>query len=179
MTALADAECGLEDSLRRAQGGDHDAFAAIIEEYQSVVFGIAWNFFADRWMAEEVAQEVFLQLYRNLPSIDSPSHLLFWLRQVASRKCIDALRRSGPKRISLDDVDLPVSPKVADPLIARRVRRRIATLPEMQRIILTLRYQEDLGPSEIGRVVGIPENTVKSYLHRALEALRKEFGGKS
>jgi len=61
--------------------------------------------------------------------------------------------------------------------VARRLRGLIAALPDMQRLVLTLRYQEELGPAEIGRIVGIPENTVKSYLHRALTALRKEFGG--
>lgn len=179
MTALAGVENGLDHFLRRAQEGDHDAFAEIIEEHQSIVFGIAWNFFADRTTAEEIAQDVFLQLYRNLSGIHTPSHLLFWLRQVTSRKCIDALRRSGPKRVSLDDVSLPVSPQVSDPFLARRIRQRIAALPDMQRMILTLRYQEELGPAEIGRIIGLPENTVKSYLHRALEALRKEFGGHS
>src|SRR5437016_6400258 len=176
MTALAGAETGVDQSLRYAQEGDHDAFAAIIEEYQSIVFGIAWNFFGDRSRAEEIAQDVFLQLFRSLPAIHSTSHLLFWLRQVTSRKCIDELRRSGPKRISLDDVDLSVTPRLIDPLVARRVRQKIAALPDMKRLVLTLRYQEELGPGEIGRIVGIPENTVKSYLHRALDALRKEFG---
>ena len=177
MTALADAPGSNDDLLQRAREGDHDAFAAVIEEHQSIVYGIAWNFFADRWIAEEVAQEVFLRLYRNLASIQSTTHLLFWLRQVTSRKCIDSVRRRGPRRVSLDDVELSVNPRIADPLLARRLRNRIAALPDMQRIVLTLRYQEELGPSEIGHVLHMPENTVKSCLHRALTALRKEFGG--
>ena len=177
MTAIADAECEVKDTLRRAQQGDHDAFAAIIGDYQGVVFGIAYNFFPDRAVSEEIAQDVFLQLYKNLAAIHSPSHLLYWLRQVTSRKCIDEMRRSRPRRVNLDDLDLSVTPRLIDPLIARRLRGLIAALPDMQRLILTLRYQEELGPSEIGGIVGIPENTVKSYLHRALTALRKEFGG--
>ena len=164
-----------EDSLSRAQRGDHDAFAAIISDYQSVVFGIAYHFFNDRAVAEEIAQDVFLQLYRNLAAIHSRRHLLYWLRQVTSRKCIDETRRSGPKRVHLDDVDVSVTPNIVDPLIARRLQERIAALPGIQRLVLTLRYQEELGPVEIGLLVGMPENTVKSYLHRALTALRKEF----
>ena len=177
MTAIADAECAVEDTLRRAQHGDHDAFAAIISDYQGVVFGIAYNFFPHRALAEEIAQEVFLQLYRNIAAIHSPPHLLYWLRQVTSRKCIDEMRRSGPRRVNLDDLEIAVTPRLIDPLIARRLRELIAALPDMQRLILTLRYQEELGPADIGRIVGMPENTVKSYLHRALTALRKEFGG--
>lgn len=177
MTALADAPCVTDDLLQRAREGDHDAFAALIEEHQSIVYGIAWNFFGDRATADELAQDVFLQLFRNLASIQSRSHLMFWLRQVTSRKCIDSVRRRVPRRVSLDDVELSVSPRVADPFLAKRLRQRIAKLPDMQRIILTLRYQEELGPAEIGELLHMPENTVKSCLHRALTTLRKEFGG--
>ena len=173
MTAIA--ETAADDSLARAREGDHDAFAALIEEYQSIVFGIAFHFFGDRARAEEIAQDVFLQLYRSLPAIQSLSHLQHWLRQVTSRKCIDEVRRRGPHRVDLDDVDLTVAPNSADPFLTRRLRARIDRLPDLQRLILTLRYQEDLGPTDIGRTLGLPENTVKSYLHRALTALRKEF----
>ncbi|HUJ16194.1 MAG TPA: RNA polymerase sigma factor [Thermoanaerobaculia bacterium] len=173
MTALA--ESAADDILGRARDGDHDAFAALIEEFQSTVYGIAFHFFADRAIAEELAQDVFLQLYRSLSAIQSRTHLAHWLRQVASRKCIDAVRKRAPRRESLDDVELSVPPNTPDPFLTRRLQKRVAKLPDLQRLILTLRYQEDLGPSEIGRTLGMPENTVKSYLHRALTALRKEF----
>ena len=174
MTAIA--ETAADDNLLlRAQSGDHDAFAAIIGEYQNVVYGIAYNFLAERAVAEEIAQDVFLQLYRSIAAIHSHSHLLHWLRQVTSRRCIDQTRRRMRHRVNIDDVNLSTSPQIRDPLLARRLRERIAGLPDLQRMILTLRYQEDLGPTDIGRTLGMPENTVKSYLHRALTALRKEF----
>jgi RNA polymerase sigma-70 factor, ECF subfamily len=163
-------------SLGRAQAGDHDAFAELIERHEAMVYSLAWNFFGDRGRAEEVAQDVFLQLYRNLGVIESESHLLFWLRQVATRRCIDQMRRTRMKAVSLDDaaevqsIDRPV-----DPLLDRRLRQLIRELPEMQRAVVTLRYQEDLDPSEICRVVGMPVNTVKSHLHRALQALRRKL----
>jgi len=178
MTALADTH-PTDHVLDQARAGDHDAFASLIEEHQSIVYGIAWNFFGDRSLAEELAQDVFLQLYRSLGTIQSRSHLVFWLRQVTSRKCIDAIRKRGPKRVSLADVELTVTPRPGDPLLTRRIRERIARLPDMQRIVLTLRYQEELGPVEIGELLGMPENTVKSCLHRALTTLREEFGGES
>jgi RNA polymerase sigma-70 factor, ECF subfamily len=169
-----------EATLRRAQAGDGDAFAALIGEHESMVFSIAWHFFADRNRSEEIAQDVFLQLYRNLERIESRAHLVFWLRQVTSRKCIDEVRRAGPRRVSLDDApDVPVSPAAADPLASRRLRELVASLPERQRLMVTLRYQEDLDPAEISRVTGMPVNTIKSHLHRALLALRKKMGVES
>ncbi|MEK6373552.1 MAG: sigma-70 family RNA polymerase sigma factor [Acidobacteriota bacterium] len=167
-----------DDVLRRAQSGDGDAFAVLVGDHESMVFSIAWYFFGDRNRGEEIAQDVFLQLYRNLDKIETRAHLVFWLRQVTSRRCIDEVRRAGPRRISLDDAgDLPVASAAAsDPLAARRLRQMIAALPQRQRIIITLRYQEDLDPSDIGRIVGMPVNTIKSHLHRAILALRKKMG---
>lgn len=180
MSALLTEVGDAEDVLRRARGGDDDAFAALVSDHESMVFSIAWHFFADRNRGEEIAQDVFLQLYRNLGKIESRAHLVFWLRQVTSRRCIDEVRRAGPRRISLDDApELPVAPSVHDPLAARKLRESIEGLPPRQRMVVTLRYQEDLDPSEIGRIIGLPVNTIKSHLHRALLALRKKMGVES
>ena len=180
MSALL-AEVGeSEEVLQRAKDGDGDAFASLVGDHESMVYSIAWHFFGDRHRAEEIAQDVFLQLYRNLARVETRSHLVFWLRQVASRRCIDEVRRAGPRRVSLDDApEVPVAPTVADPLAQRRLREMIAALPERQRIMVTLRYQEDLDPAEISRSVGLPVNTIKSHLHRALLALRKKMGVES
>jgi len=180
MSALP-AEAGESDAiLRRAKDGDDDAFAALVAKHESMVFSIAWHFFADRNRGEEIAQDVFLQLYRHLGRIETRSHLLFWLRQVTSRRCIDEVRRAGPKRVSLDDAyDVAVASAASDPLMTRRLREMVAALPERQRLIVTLRYQEDLDPADIGRIVGMPVNTIKSHLHRALLALRKKMGVES
>ncbi|MGZ5477434.1 MAG: RNA polymerase sigma factor, partial [Thermoanaerobaculia bacterium] len=127
--------------------------------------------------AEEISQDVFLQLYRSLDSIESPEHLTHWLRQVTTRRCIDVIRRSKLRAVPLDSiVDIESNDRVADPLFDRKLRTLIAELPDMQRIILTLRYQEDLDPSEICRIVEMPVNTVKSHLHRALQSLRSKLG---
>ena len=77
------------DILARAVRGEQDAFADLVRQHQRMVFSVVWNFFSDRALAEDVAQEVFLQLFQNLHAIESDSHLLFWLRRVAIRKCID------------------------------------------------------------------------------------------
>jgi RNA polymerase sigma-70 factor (ECF subfamily) len=180
MSALLTEVGESEEILRRAKNGDGDAFAALVAEHESMVFSIAWHFFGDRNRGEEIAQDVFLQLYRHLEKIESRAHLLFWLRQVTSRRCIDEVRRAGPRRVSLDDAqEVAVAPAVSDTLASRRLREMVAELPARQRLIVTMRYQEDLDPSDIGRIVGLPVNTIKSHLHRALLALRKKVGVQS
>ncbi len=180
MTAIAPESADLNppsaNVLARAQSGDHDAFAQLVSQHESMVFSLVYHFFGDRSRTEELAQDVFLQLYRNLETIESESHLLFWLRQVATRRCIDVTRRSRFRVVSLDDAaEVPAKQHLADPLFDRRLRKLVEELPEAQKAVLTLRYQEDLDPSEICRIVGMPVNTVKSHLHRALQALRRKL----
>lgn len=174
MTAIAAIE--RPDPLQRARGGDHDAFGELVAANQAMVFSIAFHFFGDRDRAADIAQDIFLQLYRNLDSISTPSHLVHWLRQVATRRCIDEVRRARLRAVPLDEVaELAAADRPADPLLGRTLRRLIGALPEMQRLVVTLRYQEELGPEEISRIVGMRVNTVKSQLHRALLALRRKL----
>ncbi len=171
MTAIA------AEPLDRARAGDGDGFAAIVSEHEAMVFSLAYHFFNDRPRAEEIAQDVFLQLFRNLDAIENPAHLKHWLRQVTTRRCIDLLRHSRLRAVPLESAEeLHTSDSGADPLLHRTLRRLIAELPEIQRVIVTLRYQEDLDPSEICRIVDMPVNTVKSHLHRALQSLRHKLG---
>jgi RNA polymerase sigma-70 factor (ECF subfamily) len=175
MTAIVPEAIEFPATLTRAQAGDHDAFAELVERHEAMVYSLAYHFFNDRSRAEEVAQDAFLQLYRNLATIETESHLLFWLRQVTTRRCIDQIRRAKMKAVSLEDVELRVVDRAADPFLDRRLKKFVQELPETQRAIVTLRYQEDLDPSEICRIVNMPVNTVKSHLHRALQALRRKL----
>jgi RNA polymerase sigma-70 factor, ECF subfamily len=178
MTAiLSEAVAEPLDALARARGGDHEAFAEIVVHHEAMVFSVAYHIFNDRSRAEEIAQDVFLQLYRSLDGIESPSHLVHWLRQVTTRRCIDQMRRMRLRPVSLEEAgELQSSDRHADPMLHRKMRELIAGLPDLQRVVVTLRYQEDLDPSEICRIVNIPVNTVKSHLHRALLSLRKRLG---
>jgi len=179
MTAIVPEAIEFSAALTRAQAGDHDAFAELVERHEAMVYSLAWHFFNDRSRAEEVAQDVFLQLYRNLASLETEAHVLFWLRQVTTRRCIDQVRRTRMKAVSLDDAgELRAVDQRADPFLDRRLKNLIQELPELQRAVVTLRYQEDLDPSEICRIVGLPVNTVKSHLHRALQSLRKKLDRK-
>jgi RNA polymerase sigma-70 factor, ECF subfamily len=135
-------------ALSRARQGDQAAFAALVRVHQAMVFSIARNFLRDRQVAEEVAQDVFLHLYRNLASIESEAHLKFWLRKVTGHRCIDYARRNKLQTVEWEAVSEPAAPvKAGDVLLKELLRRFVATLPETPRLIVTLRYQEDLDPT--------------------------------
>jgi len=166
------------DALSRASAGDQAAFADLVRTHESMVFSIAWHVLRDTHLTEELAQEVFLQLYRSLGSIESADHLVFWLRRVTSNRCIDLLRRRQMLPVPLEQAELPGSePEEGDPILKGRLRHLVASLPAAQRVAVTLRYQEDLDPREIAEILEQPVNTIKSHLRRALATLRDELGG--
>ena len=142
-----------------------------------MVFSIAYHFFHDRTVAEDASQDVFLRLYQNLHAIKSSAHLVQWLRQVTSRRCIDLARRSPVHApLSLEDAPEPVvDDDSPDLLLSRKLRRVVAALPEDARIVVILRYQEDLSLVEIAEILEIPINTVKSRLQRSLAHLRERL----
>jgi RNA polymerase sigma-70 factor (ECF subfamily) len=152
-------------------------FADLVREHQSMVFSVCWHFLHDRDQAEDVAQEVFLGLHRNLESIQSAAHAGHWLRKVAVQRAIDAgRRRSRRPQVALADVAEPAAETVVrDPMLGETLRRLIATLPEAPRMVMVLRYQEDLDPAEIGQVLEMPVATVKSHLQRSLALLREKL----
>lgn len=152
-------------------------FNELVRQHQSMVFSVCWHFLHDRDQAEDVAQEVFLGLHRNLASIESQSHAAHWLRKVAVQRSIDAGRRRFRRpQVALADVSEPVADTpVRDPMLGETLRKLIATLPETPRMVMILRFQEDLDPTEIGQVLEMPVATVKSHLQRSLARLREKL----
>jgi RNA polymerase sigma-70 factor (ECF subfamily) len=152
-------------------------FAGVLRANQGMVFSIAFHFLRDRAAAEEVAQDVFLELYKQLDRLETDAHVSFWLRRVTSHRCIDYTRRRKYQPIiALQDVPEPsVSGDPGDVLLNQKVQDLIATLPEKPRIVMVLRYQEDLMPEEIAKVLDMPVRTVKSHLQRSLAMLREKI----
>jgi RNA polymerase sigma-70 factor, ECF subfamily len=155
---------------------EHD-FERVVRENQRLVFSLAFHFLGNRETAEELAQDVFVQLYHHLGSISSPLHLRAWLRRVTVHRCIDAARRGSRLRlVSLDEAVMPAAtPAAPDPLATRALARMIRSLPAKSRLVVILRYQEELELREIAEIMELPLNTVKSSLQRALALLRAKL----
>ena len=164
-----------ERALRDHPPDTETVFAGLVRRHQAMVFRIALHFLADRPAAEELAQDVFLQLHANLPTLKSEEHVRHWLRKVTAHRCIDYKRRWTMPHVSLEEVGEPSVPtRTGDPFLARKLRQVIASLPEKPRLVMILRYQEDMGPDEIAETLSMPVATVKSHLQRTLALLREK-----
>jgi RNA polymerase sigma-70 factor (ECF subfamily) len=170
--------CAPDDSLSRAAAGDSTAFTALVRKHQRSVYSLALRMLSERHRAKDLAQDVFLQLYRSLASIESDAHLSFWLRKVTINRAIDRLRREPRyEEVPLEEGLILVSEsRDDDPLLQRRLRELVGRLPPAPRAVVVLRYQEDLDPTEIARTLSMSINTVKSHLKRSLAILRVQVG---
>lgn len=149
-----------------------------------MVFSIALRILGDRFLAEETAQDVFLELYAKLPELESAAHVVHWLRRATAHRSIDRIRQRDRRPeiatdpASLRDLDLPelaLDAGPGDPLLSRQLRHLVASLPAAPRAVLALRYQEDMTPEEIADALSMPVATVKSHLRRTLEFLREKL----
>jgi RNA polymerase sigma-70 factor (ECF subfamily) len=144
--------------------------------HQAALYRIAFNCLRNVHLAEEVVQDVLLRLYQSNAAIDSPKHLEAWLRRAAAHRCIDIVRRrSFQMETQLDELpDLAGETGESDPLLDERLRIMVASLPEIQRLVVILRYGEDMTSDEIAEALDMPGSTVRSHLQRALALLREK-----
>ena len=172
-------------AVERALAGDPDAFGEIVSRYHRTVFSIAYRMTGSRAEAEDLCQDVFLRAYRGLPRFDPALPFGPWLRRIAANAALNHLRHRTVGRTLVSEAD-GAEEGVADPAAgpeeraasseaADRLGRALSTLPENQRLAFTLKYVEGLTAEEIAEAMEAPRNTVKTWLLRAREALRKEL----
>jgi len=161
------------------KAGDQSAVAQLYDRYSSVVYAVALRVLGDTGAAEDVLQEVFLQLWRNPAAFDAARGTLgSWLAVIARNRAIDFLRKRRPET-DLEDVIVSVSPDLAREAdrsrAAEKVRSVIGAMPPPQRSALEMAYFEGLSHSEIAGKTGEPLGTIKTRIRTGLMILRKAF----
>ena len=164
-------------------------FRRLVETHQRMVFSLALRVTGEYGTAEEVAQDAFLELYRALGGpearLESEDHVRFWLRRVTVHRATDALRRRAvrPEAAAEEFLEEAHGPEVGDgagigngmnAVMVARLEELLQGLPEAMRVAVGLRYQEEMSPDEIAKLLGQPVATVKSHLQRGLQLLRRK-----
>ena len=166
-------------AVTAVKSGDQRAMAELYDRYSSVVYAVALRVLGDTMAAEDVLQEVFLQLWRNPGAFDAARGSLgAWLAVISRNRAIDALRKRKPET-DIEDVIVSVEPDLASEAdrsrAAEKVRGALGAMPPAQRSALEMAYFQGLSHSEIASKTGEPLGTIKTRIRAGLMTLRKAF----
>ncbi|MBI2844658.1 MAG: sigma-70 family RNA polymerase sigma factor [Armatimonadetes bacterium] len=172
--------------VERSLTGDTEAFAALVERYQSALFRLAYAMTGNREDAEDLCQECFLHIYRVLPKYNPDYRFSTWFKRVATNLFIDQLRKPRRRETCVDCIDDVLERAIEswepapDPEEAacrrdeaKRILSAVNRLPTELRIPFTLRYLDDLSFKEIAEILDLPIGTVSTRIRRGTEIIRR------
>jgi len=189
---LSDSDATL---MLRVKDGDRDAFRQLVERHQHVVINTIYRSIGDAWEAEDLAQRVFVQIFRSAPRYKPTAKFTTWLFTIVrntvlnehrrrARHAAESLENLAHPQDSESDGWEPADARTADPArqtaereLQRKIKEAIGRLPEAQRTAVILCRFENLSYEEIAQVLGCSVSAVKSLLHRARETLKEQLRG--
>ena len=169
--------------------GDHEAFTALVEKYQSQIHALAWRKISDFHIAEDITQEVFLTAHQKLVTLTHPDRFAKWLYVIANNLCVTWLRKQAaqPQLQSLTSTDpeelaeLCYAEYVVEQQEETRreshralIQKLLDKLRETDRTVIRLYYLAEMTCEEISKFLGVSQNTIKSRLSRARKRLKKQ-----
>jgi RNA polymerase sigma-70 factor (ECF subfamily) len=180
-TAPSETDALIERCLR----GDQLAWEAIVHRYWRKVFNVAYTFVGKHDLAEDLAQDIFLKIFRSLDTFDRRANFQTWLISVSRNLCIDHYRKVRKEResvdrdVTTDDLSLAsgdISPYVAQERrdLAAMLRRALQELPSSLRTAVVMRDLQELSYQEIADRLKLPEGTVKSRINRGRKELARQ-----
>ncbi len=175
--------------VARAQDGDAGAFEHLVRAYEGELFRLGYRMLGDRGEAEDAVQETFVVVWRQLPTLDDPQAFRAWIYHIATRRCLNVLRRRRSRRTDVthsEDFEAETGsqawlhdrgddPEAAAQTSAVRqsLEEVLATLPPEQRASWVLNELHDMTYPEIAYAVGVPLSTVRGRIARARQNLAK------
>lgn len=176
--------------MLRVQQGDDAAFDYLVEKFRRAMIGFMYRMAHNQGVAEELAQEVFLRVYRSRQTYAAEAKFTTWLYRIATNLAVNHARDTRGERagVSLDEPDQetgqPIdladgTPNVEQDLLRRErlaaIRKHVEALPERQRMAVVMHKYQEMDYREIAKVLKLSESATKSLLFRAYETLREKL----
>ena len=171
--------------VSEALGGSQSAFEQIVRRYQRPVLSLIARMTGDRALAEDLAQETFVKAFRHLKRFDRSRRFSSWLFRIAHNTTLDTLRKVRPEVLALDGLrdgdpqrELAAAPLpdfVEQAALGAALNQALQSLRPEYRAAIALRYDQDLAFDEIGHILGVPEVTARTYVHRARKELARSL----
>ena len=173
--------------IHRILSGDDTAFEVLVQKHQSSIHALVWRKIGDFHIAQEITQDTFLQVYKNLSQLRNPNQLSGWMYVIANRLCLKWLEKNKPVMQSLEDTPVEEIERASytHHVAEQRetedtehrhelVKKLLAKLPESERTVATLYYLGKMTTKEISKFLGVSVHTITSRLQRARKRLQKQ-----
>ena len=173
--------------IRRILSGNDEAFSVLVRKHQKSIHALAWRKVGDFHIAEEITQDTFLQVYKNLAQLKNPNQFAGWIYVIANRLCLKWIEKNKFVMQSLEATPIEEIEKLSytHHLSDQRqtevtedrqelVKRLLSQLPESERTVVTLYYLGEMTAKEIGKFLGVSLNTIKSRLRRGRKRLQEQ-----
>ena len=171
-----------QSHVRRAREGDAEAYAAIVRRFRDMACGYAYSLLGDFHLAEDAAQEAFVQAYRDLWMLSAPRAFPGWLKRIVFKHCDRLTRGKRAPLVPLTQAASAAGPDPDPPTaaarqeMAERVLAAVAALPKRERAVATLFYVNGYSRRTIAEFLEVPLTTVDNRLHAARKRLREKMG---
>ncbi|QRG69542.1 sigma-70 family RNA polymerase sigma factor [Brevibacillus choshinensis] len=167
--------------MEKLQPTDDAAFEQIMREYGTRVLRLVTFLVKDQSVAEDLAQDVFVKVYRHLPRFRGQSSIHTWIYRIAVNECKGylrswAFRKILPRSWIKADFDVSTERVVMEQSERDELVEQVLTLPSLYRQVIVLHYYADLSIAEVANVLSVSEGTVRTRLHRARQQLKKQMG---
>jgi RNA polymerase sigma-70 factor (ECF subfamily) len=183
---VSDVSDPMADLVARAQHGEGEALTQIIRETQQRVYNLAYRILQNRQEAEDLAQEIYLRVWRALPAFRGESKFTTWLHVIATNACLNRRRKLRRELVVEFDTDdalermlsnegTPEVPQGLEPDEPAYIWNQVQRLPPHYALVLTLYYQQQLSYDEIAETLDRPLGTIKAQLNRARRALARNL----
>lgn len=169
--------------IKQCLDGDHQAFAELVSRYKKLIYGVVYNMINDKQDVNDVAQEVFLRIYKALNQYNPEYKFSTWSVRIATNLCLDILRKKKINFVPIEDVsgvsgdvDTPEEKYIQMERL-RHIREAVAALEEKYRAPIVLYHQNGLSYEEISKVLNEPMSIVKNRIYRARLMLKEKLSG--
>jgi len=189
MATNLDPDAGL---MLRVQRGDRRAFEELVDKYKRPVINVIYRMLGDATEAEDLAQNVFVQVYKSADRYRATAKFSTWLFTIARNLCLNEIRRRSRHRAESLDATHPEQDDRAEPQfedtkgfsppetllheeLEEKIQQALSDLPDHQRLAILLCRQDELSYEDIARVLGCSLSATKSLIHRGREALKQKL----